>query len=158
MNNSKALQEARARKQYLQTELAKIDSEINKLYLLSDEYILSRDFDGDGIVSYIDQKILQDSAFGANNSQLYNSTNKTYNGKSLDLNGDGNISNSDSITFLYNVWNYIKEILPVDIVCNINPYNDKSGFNPNNWVNSYKNSHNGEYPILDELKAAYNAA
>lgn len=28
----------------------------------------------------------------------------------------------------------------------------------NNWIDSYKESHDGNYPTLDELKTAYNQA
>ena len=158
MNNTKKLQEARARKQYLQSELVKIESEIEKLYLLNDEYILTKDYDGDGIVSYIDYYILMDACVGANHSTLYNPQNNTYNGKSLDVYADGKVDISDVVGFVNDSIEYLKSNVPIDIEIGIKDYNDKQDFSFRDFMRSYKSSHNGEYPTLNELKAAYNNA
>ena len=159
MDNTKALQEARARKQYLQSELIKVESEIEKLELTDNETLLQKyDYDCDGIISQIDYRILADAILNRNNSSYYNSQNKTFNGKSLDLNKDNNIDVSDFTGFAHAVLDYLGNSVPIDLVeVSFFDYT-KDGFNGTNWIKNYCNSHNGEYPTLDELKAAYNAA
>ena len=161
MNNTRELQEARAKKQYLQNELIKIESVIQTLELTDNETLLQKyDYDCDGIISQIDYCILADAILNRNNSHLYNSQNKTFNGKSLDLipnTGFDDINVLDLNSFANQILDYLKNSVPIDIKNGINQY-EKSNFNGTDWIVDYCNSHNGEYPTLDELKTAYNNA
>lgn len=157
MNNSKELQELRTKKQYLQEKLVEIEAEINSKLYLSDEYILAWDFDGDGIVSYIDYYILNDVILKRNHSSLYDPVNNTYNGKSLDLTKDEKINITDMMFIGSQTISYLKSNIPMDIDIRFKYYN-KQNFSQDTFIYDYCISHNGEYPSLDELKAAYNAA
>ena len=116
------------------------------------------DYDCDGIISFIDFCILADVILNRNNSSHYDSQNKTFNGKSLDLYIDGTINAIDINSFANKVLDYIETSFPpIDLKCQINHY-EKPDFSGVDWITDYCDSHNGEYPTLDELKAAYNAA
>ena len=59
------------------------------------------DFDCDGIVSIIDLNVISMHILhDLDNDPLYDSENKTYNGKSLDINNDNDTSVADCVNFV----------------------------------------------------------
>lgn len=156
MNNTAEIVKETAKAQYFQRKAQECQDRIDELTLLNDDYILRQDFDGDGVVSIIDLKILADAIQFKNHSPLYNSQDKTYNGKSLNINDDSSVNITDIMSFVSSTFNWIESNVPIDIKVQLNPYT-KTGFNPDSWIESYCNSHNGQYPTLTELRTAYNA-
>ena len=115
------------------------------------------DFDKDGVVSIIDYQILMDTAFGRNHSNLYNSENHTYNGKSLSLNGDNVVDVNDAQRFINIFLGKVPGVsTPMD--GSMQQYDDKAGFSAETFIRDYCSEHNGEYPTLSQLKQAYQQA
>ena len=159
MNNTEKIRQAESRKQYLQKEIVRLESEIEQLRLTDDDTLLQTyDFDCDGKISLIDYCILADAILNRNHSSLYNAQNRTFNGKSLDLIKDQNINVIDFNGFANTVLEYLGSAVPIDLVRVSFFKYEKNNFNGTDWVQDYCNNHNGNYPTLDELKAAYNAA
>ena len=96
------------------------------------------DFDGDGIVSIIDYTIVKQAAVGSlNNDPKYDNTNLTYNGKSLDINGDGTVDISDCIA----VANMINDQYKGTYIANIETK-----------IYKYYKKHNYTWPTLSYVK------
>ena len=110
------------------------------------ELVNKCDFDGDGIVSIIDYQIITWIITGVITSEdpKYDSINKTYNGVSLDINGDGDADIADGITFTNIIRNELNKYFNIEYEYN---YNDLE-----NNIKSYYRNHNYTWPTLEQVE------
>lgn len=116
---------------------------------------LKYDYDGDGKLSIIDTSIPMLVYLGVINSNdpKYDAENKTYNGKSLDVNNDNDVvSVADSIKLNTLLLNEIKQYIDCS-----SPINDYGNSNEcTNYIKRYYRNNNYTWPTLEQLETASN--
>ena len=108
------------------------------------------DFDCDGKISIIDFNILFGSLYGSafvTQNKAYDANNKTFNGKSLDITKDGNITIMDIVNFIDVLTTDLHNILD----CQLITYRNENGYNDLDTIEYYWNSY-GRIPTLEEVK------
>ena len=71
-----------------------------------DDIVNKYDYDGDGIISFIDKEIIPGIIMGritSENDSLYDAENLTYNGKQINFDNDNEIDSADLIGYTNNV-------------------------------------------------------
>ena len=108
------------------------------------------DFDCDGKISIIDFNILFGSLYGSafvTQNRAYDANNKTFNGKSLDITKDGNITITDIVNFIDVLTTDLHNILD----CQLITYRNDNGYNDLDTIEYYWNMY-GRIPTLEEVK------
>ena len=121
---------------------------VNKLINPIQDFIDKYDFDGDGVVTYNDIKFGMYNAVGKlkNDDPKLDKENNMYNGKSLDVNNDGDADISDSVNLTNKYLALIKSFT--------RNWEDKTE-TMCNWYIDYYNSHNYAWPTIEEADAHY---
>lgn len=119
--------------------IVNVEEELNVLEDIVHKY----DYDGDGIVSSIDFCIINLAiVHGLKNDPKYDAENKTYNGKSLDINIDNDFDIVD-VTTMVDILGMASKYL--DVTLNI-----KHEKETNNFIRSYYNNNNC-WPTLEQV-------
>ena len=146
-----SIKESNSLKNYYLKRISKIEELIEKLSSdCEGNNILQYDYDEDGVVSIIDNTIMVMAITGKlDNDERYDAENLTFNGKSLDLNNDGNLDIIDvqTLSYLRN-----EEIAKLDAITS--SY-DSPGFSVKDYIENYYNT-NGDFPTLEQVKEIYN--
>ena len=110
------------------------------------EFVNKYDFDGDNIISIIDIRIAQWAVVGIINSSdpKYNTANKTYNGKSLDLNNDGDFDINDGVKLANLVKTNVKQYIAGTLDFDYQEQEDD--------IRSYYKNHNYTWPTLEQVE------
>lgn len=145
-----------------QAEIAKLQSQKQE-YLNSidiSQLLAKYDYDGDGVISVIDLIMIPHiiaSDISEENDTLYNATNKTYNGKSLDIVKDGEVSITDGVGFANRILDFLNNCIDAKIS---EPYNNGEIISDQIFdlaMSMRQTDGNGKYttwPTIQEVKAA----
>lgn len=153
----------------IDSKIALYQAEITKLQTQKQEYLNSidisqllakYDYDGDGVISVIDINMIPHiilTDISEENDTLYNATNKTYNGKSLDIVKDGKISITDGVEFIDKIFDFLNNCIDAKIY---EPYNNGEIISDqifNLAMSMRQTDGNGKYttwPTIQEVKTA----
>ena len=119
------------------------DSDNNPIQEFIDKY----DYDDDGVVTSNDYNIPVFITHGiiTANDPKYDAVNRTYNGKSVDLNDDGHVDLTDSIIWA-NKKNEFMQSFSRDW---------KHASEMYDWYSNYYTTHNYTWPTIEEADAYY---
>lgn len=127
---------------------ASYESTISKKELL-DKY----DFDCDGVISCIDIYIIAMAVLGTlKGNALYNESKQTYNGKSLDVKGDGDVAVGDMVNAANVMLKEINGIYDVNFWAPSITANDGTVLEYGDIITNLYNQKGKVLPTLQELK------
>ena len=147
---SNSLNEVNAILNSLKNQRSNFANENETPYMDYQSLLDKYDFDCDGKISIIDFNILFGSLYGlafVTQNKAYNVNNKTFNGKSLDITKDGNITITDIVNFIDVLTTDLHNILD----CQLITYRNDNDYNDLDTIEYYWNTY-GRIPTLEEVK------